>query len=118
MRIKFQSLIGTLKTSRDKPAASRRSRVSIPNRDAKNTEAMALALDAHEFQSLIGTLKTWIKGVRTYWCKEVSIPNRDAKNVYMKFVLPCVNLVSIPNRDAKNAHPRAKLHQDRSRFNP
>ena len=77
----FQFLIGTLKTRLGGPGVAEDVDVSIPDRYAKNIEALRMLSVAKLFQFLIGTLKTGLRDpVRKRWSL-VSIPDRYAKNI-------------------------------------
>ena len=75
----FQFLIGTLKPLRAS-GTNASSGVSIPHRYAKNLAGAGVERYIWQFQFLIGTLKTVFSIQTSYNMIRVSIPHRYAKN--------------------------------------
>ncbi len=82
-RLRFQSLVGTIKTIDNSQNIIKVKRVSIPHRYDKNESWLVFGFEAgQEFQSLIGTIKTESQNRFVYGhLVRVSIPHRYDKNL-------------------------------------
>ena len=138
--MRFQFLIGTVKTSLYSIKYRLWFEVSIPHRYCKNTFANGKEIEViYMFQFLIGTVKTklyvswawfefWfqflIGTVKTLYIlslfinhSSVSIPHRYFKNSDSNNVIWCPWNVSIPHRYCKNLLSAQPLNPARTSFN-
>ena len=98
----FQSLIGRLKTTKERGEIKCQKKVSIPYRQAKNLNVNECKSEYGLFQSLIGRLKTFLNLIPFCSLRQFQSLIGRLKTKVSKFLSPPIIPVSIPYRQAKN----------------